>query len=709
MTLDAADRPIGPPSPEAVPSTRRARPPLSSTLLLTVLAPYAAALVLLDVVVLSATVGWGGVLSDGQLFAGGAVTTWGQVATLILLGYALPVLALPFCVVAGVAVAASETYGVRPSARAAWQWALRRRDALPRVTGVALVAGFAMLVVQLPLVAVLVILGLPAWAAYLVGGAVLAAFCPAFARSLRTLVVDHLLPGGWSARSWVSAPQDRSGGDERSQRTLALAAGFIGVQGALRISLPDVGTGVVVVLSMAFVLIVAQVTRDVVGDVMLRDWERPPPCPLADAPRPRPGAARRRVVAVGVALASPVVAAPVIAWINPWGAASVTTTQTPPWQDARDLLLVGDTVLLLPVSGTDGDAVIRCDGAVCDERSWTRGPFPMAVAVRDGNTWGAQWEAAPAADESSRVPVRLTLWQGATADPPFDARPSASSRTWDVDDSTLALHDLASDLGSPVGDNDALPVLAASESDVAVASVLRQSDQESELRISTCREGRCEVAAAPIPWVRPRADSAPDLALGEDGTAYVAVAGTRWEGREGVGASLFVRDGAGTVHERVLMHPLTWLSDRQRGLAFTDPEAAVEVAPDGTVWVLYRLPHDDEGVLVRCDDPLCSTWSQTGVPGLVTARGALVVDGSGRPQAVTTGHRDEVARLWSCQDLACAETDEVAVPGLGRTHSSRVRALIALDDDRPVIAVASYPLSEHGQIIRCQQPRCGAS
>ncbi|MBO0926258.1 hypothetical protein J1G44_17425 [Cellulomonas sp. zg-ZUI199] len=131
---------------------------------------------------------------------------------------------------------------------------------------------------------------------------------------------------------------------------------------------------------------------------------------------------------------------------------------------------------------------------------------------------------------------------------------------------------------------------------------------------------------------------------------------------------------------------------------------ALAVRGDGRPVVLHRDLSDGGIELLGCADAACSTTTSSRLPG-GAARGAeLVVDGSGRPLAATV---DPGVQLHACTDDACSDVRSALLSTWTPPRSSsEFVPFLAIDaQDRPAVLVERQ-LAE-AVVVYCREPHCG--
>lgn len=203
--------------------------------------------------------------------------------------------------------------------------------------------------------------------------------------------------------------------------------------------------------------------------------------------------------------------------------------------------------------------------------------------------------------------------------------------------------------------------------------------------------------------------------VGRDGTTYASAFGPWGEWGTDEGLALFVGDGVGDLESRALVPPAR--SDRAWSRASDRAGADVEVAPDGTVWVLHRPMGRVDAGLFRCADVACTTWDSATVPGVSHGQSTLAIDDTGRPMIATVSPRDGAVQLLSCRDQDCTAVDPVVLAGLtavpepvSEEDSWWPVVSMTLDDGRPVVTTSDPHArrGEGGLVLRCRDARCGA-
>jgi hypothetical protein len=251
-----------------------------------------------------------------------------------------------------------------------------------------------------------------------------------------------------------------------------------------------------------------------------------------------------------------------------------------------------------------------------------------------------------------------------------------------------------------------------SGSEVVVAGAIGDdagSSGDRPLVVSWCTATACRSTTTVDLLLAHPADSRPlDVAVGPDESAYVAVlahdvpvsAATGEAPTEQVRLLRVGRDG--TVRT-IMTSPFGMAA----GIARSGVE--VEIGDDGTLWLAYHATEDDAAVLVRCPDADCTDATTTTLPAVGTTSPDLVVQDD-RPLLLST--QDGGLTLLSCRDTGCATTDTVTIP-LGPAQGAADGTLfgsLALDGEHPVIVTGrDGDLNGSGAVIRCLDPRCGAS
>lgn len=391
----------------------------------------------------------------------------------------------------------------------------------------------------------------------------------------------------------------------------------------------------------------------------------PDALPVLGRPRGswRPGG--RWVTAVAL-LAVPAVTLVLTPRIDAWDVLSYREIPAVTESSEVELEVGGDTTLAI---GTNPErrTLARCGPEECDP---VGEPFRYAdhTVGGDGVTWEVAWDGLDTPDgfdawmEDPEGTMTLTLTSSAGES--LDLLTTTDNELRGVQEWYMAPWELL--FGSP---------LAIAERDGVVAVLaLGAAGPASPLHLFVCAAGECTSASS---------------------------------GADDHGVLFVHRDHAGTLSTELIPDPVReqrWTPHHGITLAF---------GPDGTPWVLYSPDLPATALLIRCDDPTCTTREVTWHKGVEQGLSALVVDSSNRPLIATGWEAHGAVRLLSCPDRACASLTEVRLWDTLESHTGRdedaVYVTIGLDDDRPVIVVSDR--FEHvggSRVIRCDEPRCGA-
>ncbi len=656
--------------------------------------------------------GAGAVIRDGEL----AVVGTGRVGAVLLaavLTLAVPALLAPWAVLAGIGVAAAEGCSRAVTLRAAWRWAARRPASVARV-GVVLLLGVAGAAAGAAVVALVTHRLLPEAPPVVVMagvGIALLVLAGPYAAVLDRCVARILAPADPAPVGRRAVPPQLRG--RPAQHVLVALIGWSVAQGGVRASGPEWfgWFGESVVAAGTLVLLGALVAA-LVGDVLaLRRDGRPTVVLPAAARVPIPELDRVLWAGVVVAVLAGVAAVPLTAAQNPADLTRVRTMGDGEAQSPRaDLVALGDHVVLWRDDPLWRSAV--CGSRDCWYQPESGGDAPVGAAASPSGSsvWSAQWRFDPRQDRRSGEDVDLWLeltrtptWAGAD----WTGRSPVTTRRVLTETTLGAVRGRAGEplVAGSVEEDLRVGVATAPSGVVAVAS----SRQRGELLVAVCDdtalEGStpCDTSTGDLPAWDQVVHAAPAVAVTDDGTAYVTAAhGSRHDG--GDTASLHVAHGGVVTRQPIAESagdPLDW----------TRPSStAVAVGRTGNAWVLYRLRGERDATLVRCADRVCAESTSVAVPGVVSARGALAVDETGRPLVVTSDPDDGSLLLWSCRDTRCDRTETVTLAGPGTVaQDERSAPSLTLGDGRPIVLAPISGLgSATGTMLRCEDARCGA-
>lgn len=423
----------------------------------------------------------------------------------------------------------------------------------------------------------------------------------------------------------------------------------------------------------------------------------PDALPVLGRPRGswRPGG--RWVTAVAL-LAVPAVTLVLTPRIDAWDVLSYRDIPVEAEVREMELETGGDTTLAIETD-PESRTLVQCGPDECD-------PVPDTIRYADrtvggdGTTWEVAWDGLDTSEgfdawmEDPEGTMTLTLTSSAGES--LDLLTTTDSELRGVQEEYMAPRDLLFD--SP---------LAIAERDGVVAVLaLGAPGPAGPLHMFVCAAGECTAASTVVSRYDSVRWSGVALEIAPDGTVSAAINSTAPLAEDS--GVLFVHlDHAGALSTELILDPVpehSWMPDHGISLAF---------GPDGTAWVLYPPDLPATALLIRCDDPTCTTREVTWHKGVEQGLTALVVDSSNRPMIATAWEAHGAVRLLSCPDRACASLTEVRLWDTLESHTGSdddaVYVTIGLDDDRPVIVVAD-PFEHMGgsRVIRCDEPRCGA-
>ena len=217
----------------------------------------------------------------------------------------------------------------------------------------------------------------------------------------------------------------------------------------------------------------------------------------------------------------------------------------------------------------------------------------------------------------------------------------------------------------------------------------------------------CATALCPEPVTLPLGsasrDDVVDVEIAPDGTVWVLRS-------QGAAVHLARLDpGATSVVEVHVMEPPAaqdTLVYAEGDDVFFSRVLALAVRGDGTPVVLHRDLSDGGIDLLGCVDAQCSRTTSSRLPGGAARDAELAVDGTGRPLVVTVGVG---VQLHACRDDACSRVRSglLSTTGPGWGLSDReFDPFLALDGQgRPAVLVERE--FAEAVVVQCREPRCG--
>ncbi|MEO8529348.1 MAG: hypothetical protein ABI435_09725 [Pseudolysinimonas sp.] len=448
--------------------------------------------------------------------------------------------------------------------------------------------------------------------------------------------------------------------------------------------------------------------------------------PVAVPPGRSSSAAPITVAMVAVAaLLIPPAASALVSRIDPTGLARVTVVEAGGhWKDI-DAAAFGDGLLILSRLGSDGGVLSVCADRQCADYDAVNWGGESIVTLDDGSVVWVHVQAVYRASSNDITRVELAATRLQPSDLTNAETPTKSgdvlkigigetplgetSVIWgeDVPEDRLNNSDVWVETVAAVAlDSDGLPV---------VAVVTRAERDYGTLRVFRCVDLSCsasnQVADVKVLWQFPYAHAnlaRLDVVALADGTIGVAVI----QQHTGPAPLQYVAIP-------VVGDPVTQvLDDQPYRDEDRDGTAGVRagVNADGTATFAYRPMGSDNGSILTCGDPMCST--HTSQPMLPSGTApylpspTLAIDDTGRPMYLQRAETGEVL-LVSCLDVACVDTETTALT-MPEYRGGPI-ALTLTTDGRPVIVAAAPRIDpvrirrvvEQTQVLECVEARCG--
>jgi hypothetical protein len=272
--------------------------------------------------------------------------------------------------------------------------------------------------------------------------------------------------------------------------------------------------------------------------------------------------------------------------------------------------------------------------------------------------------------------------------------------------------DAERDIDLAIDNSGDAPVIAS------LSSLGSEHGAESVVSVYRCVDAECSSATKQSMPVR--SDHASlnasgiDLAVGDDGTAFVALS----EYQTGDSSD---QDDTGLIVIPVTGEPsITTVIDGpefEHGSTRDDwGGSQLVLTGDGNPAVLYRLKFAGTFQLLLCADQRCTTSTTEQVPGLTSADffPALTVDDTGRPLIATYSANEKSVLVVSCTDALCtdfetrvvAAASQYALSALAIEVDSRGLPIVTIADN--LIRDDDVTLGDPARVVLCEQARCGA-
>lgn len=483
------------------------------------------------------------------------------------------------------------------------------------------------------------------------------------------------------------------------------------------------GSGILLAFVVTIVGTISVISRLTIAGLTYRDSPESIELPAVQPAAPRRAAAGWLVAVLAIVLPFAFLAGSIV--VNPTGIPVTVTAEIGNTDDGLQSVDAGSGVVINVSQEFGRERIAVCHDAICERAtglSW--GGLATAIAPDPaGGIITAYWTADDAVDEQQLWTLTLAAFSASevqeAAQLPERDRDNVRldpERVTELDtvSSSYSFDAIAAQIqaGTDV-------VINTSGANPVIASLNELATEgEQALTVYRCDDRLCATKTSSSVAITSDNLSSSyetlDLALGDDGTAFVTVSGYRETAEE------YEEDDTALVVVPLAGEPtVTRIIDGPHsGFGFDADNwggSRVVVTSEGFATVLYRLRDTGALHLLTCANTDCTESTTQEVPGLnsVDFLPAIAVDGTGRPLIATYNAQGSAVTVLSCTDAACSSFEtKVVASALSEVTSV---AIDIASDGLPLVTISNShevdrrnSLDESALIVLCQQPRCGA-